>query len=260
VGQPNVGKSSLVNALLQEERVVVDERAGTTRDSIDVRFHRGGENYILIDTAGLKKPSKVEAGVERYSVKGALQSIRRCDIALLLIDASSSYGITEQDCRIANQVEEHGRGLILALNKWDIAEKDQNSFDAMKQIIHDKMPTLSYAPIISISAKTGLRLNKIFEVVESVRANYTRRIPTSELNTFLQGIVNMHPPKLKKGAPPKLLYTTEASVAPPTIVLFMNRADQLERTYLRYLENQVRKHFDFTGTPIRFEVRRRERA
>jgi GTP-binding protein len=259
VGQPNVGKSSLVNALLKEERVVVDEKAGTTRDSIDIRFHRGNESYVLVDTAGLKKPSKVERGIERYSVKRAFQSIRRCDVALLLIDASSPYGITEQDMRIANQIDEYGRGQIIALNKWDIAEKDHRTFDAMVALIHSRMPNLSYVPVISISAKTGLRLQRIFELVDSVSANYTDRIPTSELNTFLREVINTHPPRLRRGAPPKLLYTTQASAAPPTFVLFMNRPEPLDKSYLRYLENQLRSRFDFTGVPLRLEIRRRER-
>ncbi|RJP17299.1 MAG: ribosome biogenesis GTPase Der [Candidatus Abyssobacteria bacterium SURF_5] len=259
VGQPNVGKSSLVNSLLREERVVVDEEAGTTRDSIDARFHRGGEDYILIDTAGLKKPSKVEPGIERYSVKRALQSIRRCDVALLLIDASNPHGITEQDARIANQIHESGRGQTIILNKWDIAEKDDRTFDAMVAAIRSRMPTLSYVPAISTSAKTGLRLNRIFELVKNVYANYMKRIPTSELNTFLRQVINSHPPRLKRGSPPKLLYTTQVAAGPPTIVLFMNRPDPLDRNYLRYLENQIRSRFDFTGAPIVIEVRRRER-
>ncbi len=259
VGQPNVGKSSLVNALLNEERVVVDEQAGTTRDSIDVAFHRGGESYLLIDTAGLRKPSRVEHGVERYGVKRALESIRRCDISLLMIDASKPQGLTEQDCRIASQVDAAGRGLIFALNKWDIATKDDRTFDAMVSVIRERMPTLSYAPTLSISAKTRLRLNRIFELVDSVYTNYTRRIPTSELNTFLREVVNAHPPRLRRGTPPKLLYTTQAAVAPPTIIMFMNRPEPLEKSYLRYIENQLRSRFDFTGSPIRIEVRRRER-
>jgi GTP-binding protein len=258
VGQPNVGKSSLVNALLHEERVVVDEKAGTTRDSIDIRFRREGEDYILIDTAGLKKPSRVEKGIERYSVKRALESIRRCDVALLIIDANSPAGFTDQDARIANQIDESGRGLIIALNKWDIADKDPKSFDRMAAVLHQRMPNLSHAPIISISAKTGLRLHRIFEVVASVYANYIKRVPTSELNLFLREVVNAHPPRLKGGAPPKLLYATEAAVAPPTFVLFMNRADPLDKSYLRYIENQLRKQFDFSGVPLRIEVRRRE--
>jgi GTP-binding protein len=259
VGQPNVGKSSLINALLKEERVVVDEKAGTTRDSIDIRFHRGDESYVLVDTAGLKKPSKVEKGIERYSVKRAFQSIRRCDVALLLIDASSPHGLTEQDMRIANQIDEYGRAQIIALNKWDIAEKDHRTFDAMVSLIHGRMPNLSYVPVVSISAKTGLRLQRIFELVDAVYVHYTGRIPTSELNTFLREVINTHPPRLRRGKPPKLLYATQASAAPPTFVLFMNRPEPLDKNYLRYLENQLRSRFDFTGVPLRLEIRRRER-
>lgn len=259
VGQPNVGKSSLVNAFLKEERVIVDEKAGTTRDSVDVHFSRGDEAYVLIDTAGLKKPSKVEGSIERYSVMRALESIRRCDVTLLLVDASREAGITEQDYRIANQIDESGRGQIIALNKWDIAEKDDRTFDAMVNYIRRRMPNLSYVPVVSISAKTGIRLQKIFEMISRVYENFMQRVPTSELNDFMQESFRAHPPRMKRGMLPKLLYTTQASVAPPTFVLFMNRAEALEKTYLRYIENHVRGQFDFTGVPLRFEVRRKAR-
>ena len=259
VGQPNVGKSSLVNALLKEERVIVDEKAGTTRDSVDVRFHRGDESYLLIDTAGLKKPSKVEGSIERYSVARALESIRRCDIALLLIDASKEVGITEQDYRIANQIDASGRAQVIALNKWDIAEKDDRTFDAMAGYIRRRMPNLSYVPVISISAKTGIRLPKIFEMITHVYENFIKRVPTSKLNDFMQETFRAHPPRMRRGALPRLLYATQASVAPPTFVLFMNRAEALGKTYVRYLENQTRKQFDFTGVPLRFEIRRKAR-
>jgi len=259
VGQPNVGKSSLVNKLLNEERVMVDSKAGTTRDSIDVHFHRGDDAYVLIDTAGLKKPSKVEQGVERYSVGRAFGSIRRCDVALLLIDASRKDGVTEQDCRIANQIDEHGRAQVIALNKWDISDKDHRTFDSMVSKIEKKMPNLSYVPIISISAKTGLRLQRIFDEVKYVHENLMRRIPTSDLNSFMQEIFLAHPPRPKRGGLPKLLYATQASIAPPTFVLFMNRAESINKTYLRYIENRLREQFDFAGAPFRFEVKRKTR-
>lgn len=259
VGQPNVGKSSLVNALLNEERVIVDEEAGTTRDSIDVHLHRGDENYVLIDTAGLKKPSKVKQGVDRYSVKRALGSIRRCDVALLLVDASGMSGVTEQDCRIANEIHSNERAQVIALNKWDIAEKDHRTFDAMVSHIRQKMPNLSYVPVVSISAKTGLRLDRIFADVRRVHENYMRRVPTSELNDFMQEIFRAHPPRVRRGVIPKLLYATQASVAPPTFVMFMNRVDSPDKTYLRYIENRLRERYDFSGAPFRLEVRRKER-
>ena len=257
VGQPNVGKSSLVNKLLKEDRVIVDEKAGTTRDSIDVHFHRGDEAYVLIDTAGLKKPSKVERGIERYSVKRAMGSIRRSDVTLLLFDSSAPNRVTEQDCRIANQIHSNGRAQIIAMNKWDVGQKDHRTFDMAAGMIREKMPNLSYVPIISISAKTGLRLNRIFDEIKSVCANFTRRIPTSELNEFMQETFLMHPPRLQRGAHPKLLYTTQASIAPPTIVLFMNRAESLDKTYIRYIENRIREKYGFSGVPFRFEVRRK---
>ncbi|MBI5118545.1 ribosome biogenesis GTPase Der [Candidatus Poribacteria bacterium] len=260
VGQPNVGKSSLVNALLNEERVIVDEKAGTTRDSIDVQFRWGNEAYVLIDTAGLKKPSKVEPGIEHYSVKRALESIRRCYVALLLMDASAGGRVTEQDCRIANQIDSSGRAQVIVLNKWDIAEKDLHTFDVAVDHIRRKMPNLSHVPIISISAKTGLRLSRIFEVVRQTYENYQRRVPTSELNEFMQEILRAHPPRARKGIAPRLLYATQATVAPPTFVLFMNRAEPLGKTYLRYIENQVRKRFEFTGVPFRFEIRRKAKG
>ncbi|MBI4832512.1 MAG: ribosome biogenesis GTPase Der [Candidatus Lindowbacteria bacterium] len=259
VGQPNVGKSSLVNALLNEERVIVDEKAGTTRDSVDIHFRRADEAYVLIDTAGLKKPSKVEPGIERYSVKRALESIRRCDVALLLMDASVAGRITEQDCRIANQIDSSGRAQVIVLNKWDIAEKDLHTFDVAAGYIRRKMPSLSYVPIISISAKTGLRLNRLFEMVKQTYESYRRRVSTSELNEFMQQLFRAHPPRMRKGATARLLYATQATAGPPTFVLFMNRAESLEKTYLRYIENQLRLRFDFTGVPFRFEIRRKTR-
>ncbi len=257
VGQPNVGKSSLVNALLREERVLVDEKAGTTRDSVDVYFTRGDESYVLIDTAGLRKPSKVAPGIERYSVTRALDSIRRCEVAVLLVDASVSPAMTEQDRRIANHIDSMGRAQVIALNKWDIAEKDDRTFDTAAAAIRRKMPNLSYVPIISISAKTGLRLNRIFDEVKTVYENYLKRIPTSQLNEFMHEIFRAHLPRIKKGALSRLLYATQATVAPPTFVLFMSRAGIPDKTYTRYLENQVRKQFDFSGAPLRFEFRRK---
>ena len=259
VGQPNVGKSSLVNALLREDRVIVDEKAGTTRDSVDVSLHRGDEAYVFVDTAGLKKPSRVERGVERYSVKRALGSIRRCDVALLLIDSSSDDGITEQDCRIANHIDSSGRAQVIMMNKWDIGVKDQRMFDSAVVSIREKMPNLSHVPVISISAKTGLRLNRIFDEITKVHTNFMSRIPTSELNEFLQETFHIHHPPIRRGVQPKLLYTTQASVAPPTFVLFMNRAETLDQTYLRYIENRLRERFGFVGVPLRFEIKRRVR-
>jgi GTP-binding protein len=257
VGQPNVGKSSLVNKLLQEERVIVDDKAGTTRDSVDVHFHRGEESYVLIDTAGLKRPSKVEQGVERYSTGRALGSIRRSDVALLLVDSTTATAVTEQDCRIANQIESSGRAQVIAMNKWDLGEKDHRAFDAAVDLIREKMPNLSYVPILSISAKTGQRLGRIFDEIKRVHTNSLKRIPTSELNEFFQEIFLIHPPPVRKGVQPKLLYATQASVAPPTFVMFMNRARSLDKSYLRYVENRLRETFDFSGVPFRFEIRRK---
>jgi GTP-binding protein len=257
VGQPNVGKSSLVNQLLKEDRVIVDDKAGTTRDSVDVHFRRGEESYVLIDTAGLKRPSKVERGVERYSTGRALKSIRRSDVALLLIDSTTPNAITEQDCRIANQIESSGRGQVIAMNKWDLAGKDHRTFDTAVVSIREKMPNLSYVPIISISAKTGQRLGRIFDEINKVYANSLRRIPTSDLNEFFQEIFLMHPPPRRKSIQPKLLYATQASTAPPTFVLFMNRTKSLDKSYLRYVENRLRETFDFSGVPFRFEIKRK---
>ncbi len=265
VGQPNVGKSSLVNALLNEERVIVDEKAGTTRDSVDIHFHRKDKRYVLVDTAGLKRPGKVEPGVERYSVKRALASIRRCDIALLLIDASvagrgRAYGMTEQDARIANRIDAEGRAQLIALNKWDLVERDSRTFDIMAGSIRSKMPNLAYVPILSVSAKTRLRLQKLFEELERAHENHSRRIPTSELNEFMREVIRANPPRMKRGTLPKLLYVTQAAIAPPTFVLFMNRAEPLDKTYLRYIENQLRGQFDFSGAPIKLEIRRKPRS
>jgi len=257
VGQPNVGKSSLVNALMKEERVIVDEEAGTTRDSIDIYFHQGEEAYVLIDTAGLRKPSKVKHNIERFSVKRALGSLRRCDVALLLIDASAISGITEQDCRIANQIDSNGRAQVIALNKWDLGKKDHRTFDFFVSSLRKKMPNLAYVPVISISAKTGLRLTRIFDEIRHVHKNFMMRVSTSNLNEFLQEVFLAHPPPLRRGVHPKMLYATQASVAPPTFVLFMNRTEILDKTYMRYIENRLREQFNFSGVPLRLEVRHR---
>ncbi len=257
VGQPNVGKSSLVNTLMNENRVIVDEEAGTTRDSIDVHFRRGDMAYVLIDTAGLKRPSRVDRGIERYSVKRAMGSIRRSDVALLLIDSSVPGGIIEQDCRIANRIDSSGRAQVIALNKWDLGEKDHRTFDEAVGAIRGKMPSLSHVPVISISAKTGLRLDRIFDEIGRVYENFTRRIATSELNEFFQEIFLMHPPRLFRGVQPKLMYTTQPSVAPPRFVLFMNRAESLDKTYIKYIENRLRERYDFSGVPFRLDIRRK---
>jgi GTP-binding protein len=258
VGRPNVGKSSLLNALLRQERMIVSEVPGTTRDAIDTRLPWGRTEIVLIDTAGIRRRGRVAGGpaAERYSTLRSFKAIERADVAVLLIDAVE--GLTAQDAHIAGFVVEEGRGLVVAVNKWDAVEaKTGNTFDQYVDWIRGEAPFLDFAPIVSISAKTGQRVERVLELAVDAWAERRRRVPTAELNRVLgEALVRQEPPAVK-GRRPKLFYATQAGVAPPTFVFFARDAGSVHFSYRRYLENKLRDAFGFLGTPIQLVFRER---
>jgi GTP-binding protein len=259
VGRPNVGKSSLLNALLGEERVIVSEVPGTTRDAIDTRLEWGRSEIVLIDTAGIRRRGKVASGpaAERYSTLRALRAIARADVAVLLIDAAD--GLTAQDAHVAGYVVEEGKGLVVAVNKWDLlVEKTDRTFDAFAASMRKQVPFLDFAPVVSISAKTGQRVTKTLELALDIWGERRRRIPTGELNRLLAAAVERQAPPAVRGRRPKLFYGTQVGVAPPTFVFFANDAANIHFSYRRYLENRLREAYGFDGTPIRLVFRDRD--
>jgi ribosome-associated GTPase EngA len=258
VGRPNVGKSSLVNALLGEERAIVSDIPGTTRDAIDTRLAWGRSEIVLIDTAGIRRRGKVASGpaAERYSTLRALSALSRCDVAVLVIDAVE--GLTAQDAHVAGYAVEEGKGLVIAVNKWDlVAEKTDKTFDQYIEWIRNEVPFLDFAPIVSISAKTGQRVGRVLEAAVDIWAERRRRISTGELNRVLLAATERTPPPPVRGRRPKLFYATQAAIAPPTFVFFASDASLVHFSYRRYLENRLRETFGFDGTPIRMVFRDR---
>lgn len=253
IGKPNVGKSSLVNKIVGEERVIVSEIAGTTRDSVDTEVIIDGQKYNLIDTAGLRKKKKVKECLEKYSIVRTVAAVERADIILILIDAEE--GITEQDTKIAGIAHEAGKGCIVAVNKWDIIEKNDKTMNAYLKDITNTLAYMQYAPCTFISAKTGQRVNKLFEMINVISENQTRRISTGVLNDVLYEATAMNQPPSDKGKALKIFYMTQVSIKPPTFVLFVNDKELMHFSYLRYIENQMREAFGFNGTPLRFIVR-----
>jgi len=253
VGKPNAGKSSLVNRLLGEERVIVSDIAGTTRDSIDSRLERNGKKYVLIDTAGMRKRGKIDENIERYSVVRALNSIERADVCVIMIDATE--GVTEQDTKIAGYVHEQGKAAVFAVNKWDLVEKETNTMKNFKDRLLEGFNFMMYAESIFISAKTGQRVNDLFEMAELAVEENKKRISTGMLNDVINEAIALVQPPSDKGKRLKIYYGTQASVKPPTFVLFVNNADLAHYSYIRYLENKIRAAFGFKGTPIKFIVR-----
>lgn len=250
IGKPNAGKSSIVNAVLGKDRVIVSDVSGTTRDTIDSTLVVDGTEFVIVDTAGIRKKSKVDYGVEKFAVDRAIKAISRSDISVLVVDALE--GLTEQDKKIAELTIEAGRGLIIAVNKWDIVEdKDSNTADKFKKEIRSEAPFLDYAPIIFISAKTKLRLNKIFSTAVEVYASCNKRVSTSLLNKVVNEAFDLNPPLSEKGKRAKIYYSTQTSAAPPSFVIFINNAKLLKDSYKRYLERKMREAFGFLGTPIR---------
>lgn len=256
IGKPNVGKSSLLNKIVGEERVIVSNIAGTTRDAIDSYFENEQGKYILIDTAGIRKKSKVEEKIERYSVIRSESAIERSDVCLLLIDAVE--GVTEQDTKIAGLAHESGKATIIVINKWDLIEKDTKTMEKYKKNVYEKLAYLSYAPILFISAETGQRVDKLFELINSVASQNAIRISTGVLNNILNESIAMVQPPSDKGKRLKIYYITQASTKPPTFVIFVNSKELMHYSYQRYIENQIRKNFGLEGTPIRFIVREKK--
>ena len=261
VGRPNVGKSSLVNALLGQDRAIVSDVPGTTRDSIDTRLEWGRSEVVLIDTAGIRRRGKVASGpaAERYSTLRALRAIARADVAVLVIDAVD--GLTAQDAHVAGYVVEEGRGLVVAVNKWDLLEeKTDRTFDQYVEWIRSQAPFLDFAPVVSISAKTGQRVGRVLEMAVDIWGERRRRVPTGELNRLLRAATERVLPSMVRGRRPKVFYATQAAVAPPTFVFFASDASAIHFSYRRYLENQLRETFGYHGTPIKLVFRDRVSA
>jgi len=257
IGRPNVGKSSLINGILGEERVIVSEIEGTTRDAVDTHFvGENGQKFTMIDTAGMRKRGKVYESTEKYSVMRAMRAIERSDIVLFVINAEE--GIREQDKRIAGYAHEAGRGLIIVVNKWDLVKKDTNSMRDFEQEIRDEFQYLDYAPIIFVSAVTRQRLNKLPELIERVSESQNLRIPSSVLNDVIMDAVAINPTPTDKGRRLKIFYSTQVAVKPPAFVIFVNEEELMHFSYARFLENQIRNAFTFEGTPIRIIARRRK--
>ena len=253
IGKPNVGKSSLVNKILGEERVIVSDIAGTTRDAIDSYFENEFGKYIFIDTAGIRRKSKVTEKIEKYSVMRTLLAIERSDVCLMMIDATE--GVTDQDTKIAGEAHEAGKGIIIVINKWDEIEKDNNTFEDFRKDIYNKLSYLTYAPIIFISAKTGQRVNKLYEMINEVANQNAMRVSTSMLNDVINEAIAINQPPTDKGRRLKILYATQASTKPPTFVIFVNNKELFHFSYQRYLINQIRKEFGLQGTPVRIITR-----
>ena len=253
IGKPNVGKSSLVNKILGENRVIVSNIAGTTRDAIDSEFENSYGKYVFIDTAGIRRKSKVTENLERYSVIRSQLAIERADVCIFMIDANE--GVTEQDAKIAGEAHEAGKGIIIAVNKWDEYEKDNGTVEKYKKDIYSKLSYLSYAPIIFISAKTGQRVDKLYELINVVASQNAMRVSTSVLNQVLNEAIAIVQPPTDKGKRLKIFYMTQASTKPPTFIVFVNDKKLFHFSYERYLVNQLRKEFVLTGTPIRMIVR-----
>lgn len=256
VGRPNVGKSSLVNRLLGQERIIVSDIPGTTRDSIDTLVEREGNSYLLIDTAGIRRRSKLADATEKYSVDRSLRAIERCDVALLVLDASEE--ISEQDRRIAGYVHEAGKAVAIVVNKWDLVEKDEKTMDAFDKVVRENFSFMTYAPTLYISALTNQRVSKILEMVDFVMEQASLRVSTRRLNELFQESIIKHPPPAFKGRRLKAYYITQVKVQPPTFLIFVNEPKLVHFTYRRFLENRIREEFGFQGTPIRLVTRKRE--
>ncbi len=255
LGRPNVGKSSLVNRLLGYQRVLVDEVPGTTRDAIDTLFERDGRRYVLVDTAGIRRKSRISLRLEKYSIVEALRTIDRSDVALLLLD--SKEGVTDQDARIGGFIHDKGKGCILVVNKWDLIEKDSKTMDRYEEEVREELKYLSYAPILFISALTGQRVKKVLEAVSHVSEQTKKRISTSPLNNHFRRWVEKFPPPLYKNRSVKMNYITQVSTAPPTFVIVTNIPEGIHFSYERYLLNQMRKAFGFEGVPVRLLFRKK---
>lgn len=253
IGRPNAGKSSLINKILGEERVIVSNIAGTTRDAIDTRFQKGDDKYLFIDTAGMRKRGKIDETVERYSVVRSLAAVDRSDVCVIMLDANE--GVTEQDTKISGYAHDQGKACILVVNKWDTIEKDSKTMNSFRMQVREGFSYMQYAPIMFISAKTGQRVDNLLEEIKKVNEQHKKRITTGMLNDLLNEATQKQQPPSDKGKRLKIYYGTQASVAPPTFVLFANSKDLFHYSYLRYIENQLRGAFGYEGTPIHFIIR-----
>ncbi len=258
VGRPNVGKSSLLNRLLGRSRAIVDSKPGTTRDALDTPLVREGRKYIFIDTAGIRRKSRINESVEHYSVIRALKSLDRSDVALVLLDGFE--GLTEQDMRIVEMAAESGRAILLLVNKWDLVGKDTNTAQKYKERIYREMKTFDYVPVHFISALTGQRVSNIFSFIDAVMKEHRKRIPTGDLNRWFRDMVRAYPPPLFRNHPVKLLFITQAGVAPPTFAIFANASRGVTEPYQRYLVHRLREKFGFEGIPLRLRIRQREKG
>ena len=256
IGKPNVGKSSLINKLAQEDRVIVSNIAGTTRDAIDTAIKYNGQEYVFIDTAGIRRKSKITEEIERFSIIRAVAAVERCDVAIIMIDATE--GVTEQDAKIAGIAHDRGKGVIIAVNKWDAIEKNNDTVKEHTQDIRDVLSFMPYAEILFISAKSGQRLHKIFETIDIVIENNSMRVATGVLNEIVAEAVAMQQPPTDKGKRLKIYYVTQVSVKPPTFVVFVNDKNLMHFSYTRYLENRIRDTFGFKGTALKFITRERK--
>ncbi len=256
VGKPNVGKSSIVNKMAGENRVIVSEIAGTTRDAIDTEVKYQGREYVLIDTAGLRRKSKIKEELERFMIIRTVSAVERADVVCLIIDAAE--GVTEQDAKIAGIAHERGKGMIIVVNKWDLVEKDDRTVNRFSERIRQTLSFMPYAEILFVSAKTGQRLNKLYGMIDAVAENHAMRVQTGVLNEILSEAVALQQPPADKGKRLKLFYITQVSVKPPTFVIFVNDKELMHFSYTRYIENQIRSAFGFRGTPLKFLIRERK--
>jgi len=256
IGKPNVGKSSIINRLIGENRLIVSDIAGTTRDAVDTEVVHGAREYVLIDTAGLRRKNKIKEELERFMIVRTVSAVERADVAVLVIDALE--GVTEQDAKIAGIAHERGKGVIIAVNKWDAVEKDDKTIYQYTDKVREVLSYMPYAEMIFISAKTGQRLPKLFDLIDAVVANHAMRVATGVLNEIMTEAVALQQPPSDKGKRLKLYYITQVSVKPPTFVLFVNDKELMHFSYTRYIENKIREAFGFRGTPLRFIVRERK--
>lgn len=256
IGKPNVGKSSMINALLGESRVLVSDIPGTTRDAIDTAIVRNEKEYVFIDTAGLRRKSRIKEELERYSIVRAVAAIERADVVIVVISAEE--GVTEQDAKIAGIAHDRGKGIIIAVNKWDAVEKDDKTIYRFSEKVRQVLSFMPYARLLFVSAKTGQRMEKLFELIDVVVENHSRRIQTGVLNEIVTEATALNQPPSDKGKRLKIFYTTQVAVKPPTFVIFVNDKELMHFSYLRYLENKIREAFGFEGTPLKFFVRERK--
>ncbi len=256
VGKPNVGKSSLINKLLGENRLIVSDIAGTTRDAVDTEITYNGKDYVFIDTAGLRRKNKVKEDLERYMIVRTVSAVERAEVVVLVIDASE--GVTEQDAKIAGIAHDRGKAVIIAVNKWDLVEKDDKTIYRFTEKVRNILSYMPYAEILFVSAQTGQRLPKLFEVIDMVSENHAMRVATGVLNEIMAEAVMMQQPPSDKGKRLRLYYITQVSVKPPTFVIFVNDKELMHFSYTRYIENQIRETFGFKGTPLRFIIRERK--